>query len=442
MPQSIWYLALSSQGEEEPHSGTHTDIAFESRWPPQSHTEGFLREPFHSIRARGKGNRTDQWCIYRTADGRDVPTAAIEYKAPHKLNRHEIARGLNTGPYPDIQPDRDIINQQAKPGEEFDFDAKWLATAVIMQLFSYMVGKGMQYRYICTGGVFIFLHIPDNDPSMVYYFTSVPSMDRDDERSNSQDSIYRTAVAHVFAFVLHRRRRNPGTPKPTDSQRSKSNNPGADSHDSPSPSQRRANRRNPPRDSSAKSGGKQLQDGQSGSQSNSCGSGQRSSSVRQRMQDRPYCTHTCLHGVAFGGPMDRECPNFADHGNTHIDQGEFRRAMRQQLAVDRDKDADCMPLFLVGSRGSLFKLRLSSYGYTLVAKGVEAMDAEQLRHENRMYDHAGGLQGQYVPVWLGTINLVEPYYFDGGVYTHFMLMGYGGRSILSEVKSIDSGMAD
>ncbi|RSL88736.1 hypothetical protein CDV31_016008 [Fusarium ambrosium] len=305
-----------------------------------------------------------------------------------------------------------------------------------------------------------------------------------DERSNSQDGIYRTAVAHVFAFVLQAIQPSPPpqswhtkanrlptwqveyedvlrdipstvrtspdhTPyrplpwnRPSRKTPTSLDNPGADSHDSPSPSQRRANRRNPPRDGFAKSEGKQLQHDQSDNQSNSRGSGQGNSSVRQRIQDRPYCTHTCLHGVAFGGPMDRECPNFADHGDTHIDQGEFRRAVRQQLAVDRDKDADCMPLFLVGSRGSLFKLRLSSYGYTLVAKGVEAMDAEQLRHESRMYDHVEGLQGQYVPVCLGTINLIEPYYFDGGVYTHFMLMSYGGRSILSEVKSVDSSMAD
>ncbi|KAI3333812.1 hypothetical protein F4824DRAFT_490725 [Ustulina deusta] len=36
---------------------------------------------------KGKGNLADQFCIYRTADGRNMPTLAIEYKAPHKLTR-------------------------------------------------------------------------------------------------------------------------------------------------------------------------------------------------------------------------------------------------------------------------------------------------------------------------------------------------------------------
>ncbi|KJZ68026.1 hypothetical protein HIM_12585 [Hirsutella minnesotensis 3608] len=33
-------------------------------------------------KARGKGNRADQLCIYRTSDDRNIPAVAIEYKAP------------------------------------------------------------------------------------------------------------------------------------------------------------------------------------------------------------------------------------------------------------------------------------------------------------------------------------------------------------------------
>ncbi|RYC80342.1 hypothetical protein BFJ63_vAg16770 [Fusarium oxysporum f. sp. narcissi] len=45
-------------------------------------------------KARGKGNRGDQFCIYRTSDDQNVPVVAIEYKAPHKLRRGEIVTGL------------------------------------------------------------------------------------------------------------------------------------------------------------------------------------------------------------------------------------------------------------------------------------------------------------------------------------------------------------
>ncbi|KAJ4179572.1 hypothetical protein NW767_014584 [Fusarium falciforme] len=142
-------------------------------------------------KARGKGNRADQFCIYRASDERNIPAVAIEYKAPHKLRRDEIVTGLVS----EIQPDRDVINQE---GEGYAFAARRLTTAVVTQLFSYMIGKGIQYGYVCTGEAYIFLHIPD-DPSCVYYSVSVPSLDVQDD---DETRLHRTAVAQAFAFVL------------------------------------------------------------------------------------------------------------------------------------------------------------------------------------------------------------------------------------------------
>lgn len=45
--------------------------------------------------------------------------------------------------------------------------------AVITQIFLYMIKGGLEYGYMCTGEVFIFLRVPDNDPSTVYYYLSV-----------------------------------------------------------------------------------------------------------------------------------------------------------------------------------------------------------------------------------------------------------------------------
>ncbi|GKU14031.1 unnamed protein product, partial [Fusarium langsethiae] len=142
-------------------------------------------------KARGKGNRADQFCISRTSDGQRFPAVAIEYKAPHKLSCDEVVTGL----VGEIQPDRDVINQE---GEGFEFEARRLTTAVITQLFSYMIGKGTQYGYVCTGETYIFLHIP-RDPSCVYYSVCIPSLDVEDDDENR---LHRTAVAQVYAFVL------------------------------------------------------------------------------------------------------------------------------------------------------------------------------------------------------------------------------------------------
>ncbi|KAH8661097.1 hypothetical protein BGZ61DRAFT_369822, partial [Ilyonectria robusta] len=82
----------------------------------------------HRRKARGKGNRADQFCIYCTSDDRNIPTVAIEYKPPHKLSRDEVITGLVS----EIEPDRDVINQD---GEGFAFAAKRLTAAVVTQLF-------------------------------------------------------------------------------------------------------------------------------------------------------------------------------------------------------------------------------------------------------------------------------------------------------------------
>ncbi|KAH6981482.1 hypothetical protein EDB80DRAFT_737328 [Ilyonectria destructans] len=134
--------------------------------------------------------------------------------------------------------------------------------------------------------------------------------------------------------------------------------------------------------------------------------------------------------------MEEECPNFLYHGSTHIDRQQFLNLISDQLAVDRGPDADCVPLYLSGSRGSLFKVRLSSYGYTLIAKGVEGMDAALLCHEKEVYDHIRGLQGKYVPVCLGTVDLIQPYYYDSGVFKHFLFISYARQPVFKYMEQV------
>lgn len=151
--------------------------------------------------------------------------------------------------------------------------------------------------------------------------------------------------------------------------------------------------------------------------------------TKQDIESRPLCTHLCLLELAYGGPTDEDCPNAAHHGQGHINRLEFLRLVKNQLATDRDVDADCAPLYISGARGSLFKVRLSSHGYTLVAKDVENLDLAYLQHENKIHDQLRPIQGKHVPVYLGSIDLVKPYYYDCGVYMHFMFLSWAGRSL-------------
>ena len=119
----------------------------------------------------------------------------VEQKAPHKLTVEEIVAGLAS---PEIQPARDIINQES---DDVAFLCKSLLAAVITQLFSYMIGKGLKYGYVSTGEAYIFLCIPENDPSVVYYSVCVPNADVEEEEAENKP--HRTAVAQVFAFILN-----------------------------------------------------------------------------------------------------------------------------------------------------------------------------------------------------------------------------------------------
>ena len=74
-------------------------------------------------------------------------------------------------------------------------------------------------------------------------------------------------------------------------------------------------------------------------------------------------------------------------------------------------------------------MRLSSRGYTLVAKGMESFDRACLQHENKIYDQLQAIQGKHIPVCLGSIDLVRPYYYDSGVYMHFMFLSWAGRPL-------------
>lgn len=406
-------------------------------------------------KARGKGNRADQFCIYRTSDGQNIPALAFEYKAPHKLSVDEIVTGLES----EIQPERDVIN---KEDQGFAFAAKSLAAAVVTQLFSYMIGKGIQYGYLCTGQSFVFLHIPD-DPTTVFYSICVPNMDVMDA---DETKLHRTAVAQVFAFILQALRVGPPplswhdkaatldtwaveyddvlrnipetvrkepvaspykpqrwqgfkrSPIRTRSrcQRQKTNiGRQNDSEDesplSPTPSRLRTH------ENAAVSTGTGT-----GTGTDARGKQRNKGDQRQNIMSRPYCTEQCLLGLAYGGLMDKDCPNFKEHGQKHIDRLTFLDLIRAQLAIDRGYDADCTPLYLSGSRGSLFKVRLSSHGYTLVAKGMESLDSARLQHENRIYGKLQAIQGKHVAVCLGNIDLIRPYYYNSGVYMHFMFL--------------------
>jgi hypothetical protein len=105
----------------------------------------------------------------------------------------------------------------------------------------------------------------------------------------------------------------------------------------------------------------------------------------------------------------------------------FLHLMRHQLA--RDRDTNCEPLYIQGARGALFKLTLTSHGYTVVAKGTISALIPYLRHEATVYKRLRFLQGVHVPVCLGAIDPVRPYYYSGSQIVHMLFLSWGGIPI-------------
>lgn len=86
---------------------------------------------------------------------------------------------------------------------------------------------------------------------------------------------------------------------------------------------------------------------------------------------RQYCSHECLLGLAGSGPLDPKCPNSDDHKQKHLQQPVFLSLMHEQLARDRGAITDCQSLYIEGCRDGLFKITLTTHGYTMIAKGMQ-----------------------------------------------------------------------
>ncbi|CAG8126493.1 unnamed protein product, partial [Penicillium nalgiovense] len=138
--------------------------------------------------SRKRNRRADQFCVHTVADERQIPVHAVEFKAPHKVTIPELVAGLHH-----IDLARDVIDQE---GDTFEFYATCLVAAVVTQIFSYMIDSGVQYGYICTGEAFVFLHIPEDDPTVVQYFMCIPNQD---VQADDELRLHRTAIGQVLA---------------------------------------------------------------------------------------------------------------------------------------------------------------------------------------------------------------------------------------------------
>ncbi|EXK23518.1 hypothetical protein FOMG_19712 [Fusarium oxysporum f. sp. melonis 26406] len=163
-------------------------------------------------------------------------------------------------------------------------------------------------------------------------------------------------------------------------------------------------------------------------------------SEASELETRPYCTQSCLLGLKRDGLLDEKCPNVALHrraqsGLSHpISATRLRELLCKKLARPVYRLRYLKPLDgdgKYGDTGALFKLTLGCYGYTFVGKGTFAAAVTRLQHEANVYSRLEPLQGHFVPVCLGSIDLETPYPLVLADIVHILLMSWVGDTMVT-----------
>ncbi|CCE28268.1 uncharacterized protein CPUR_01742 [Claviceps purpurea 20.1] len=437
--------------------GIDGDVSFEKHM----HRSDTATSVSQSTESSGKKRIADEFCsIKRSSTPESEIVLAVQYKLPQKLPVALLVAALDNKT--EMNLDTGIIDEDGE-----GFGPKQLVAAVIAQLFSALVSKGLRYGYIDTGEAKVFLHIGD-DPSRIEYHLSCPTSD-----VQGEETMHLSAVSQLFAFVVQAIE----APKPTKEweiaaselpiwklkrveiqekipriskqscQEADMHSPGMKpvSRDRTSINIRSASRstHHPPdkvdnegeASASGPKAGKELP--------HNVGIHKRPEST-QDVFGGLYCTHECVRGLTFGGPVDGKCPNAKDHGRKHIDRQDFLRLMREQLKGKGAHD-HCKPINASGHIGHLFKVRLSPHGYTLVAKAVGPLDWRPLIHEEKMYNHLRDLQGRFIPVCPGFVELnglfrCKKYTSSFGCFGHFLFLSYAGRPVLKALPKFDDSV--
>ena len=402
----------------------------------------------------------------------------IEYKAAHKLTAETLRSVLGNKDF-DIEK---LINNPKKPNDEAGkklHRSEMEAAAAISQLFGYMVQAGTEYGYITTGQLFLFLRVKENEPATAYYHLAVPNEDINEDANEADLS--RTSISQALLFSLlalesrprdqqwiRRAAENCGKWIIDDEKVISQMSPGKPTRDPKDPpfrgsgksdvtssySTRSKNSCNDPRPGPKDTGSDRSSDEADDhtqppshsittrSKSSAGTSGGRNAGASHRrasgkQSNRPFCSQQCMLGLVCGSLMDTECANYHIHpkmsgggsaGLHSIDLKSLQDLLRDQLA--ETMDTDCTPMRKQGARGAMFKLTLASHGYTFVGKGTVGAFVPDLRLENEFYDRLRPVQGSIVPVCMGNIDCVHPYYYHFATrIVHFLLLSWAGEAL-------------
>lgn len=164
---------------------------------------------------------------------------------------------------------------------------------------------------------------------------------------------------------------------------------------------------------------------------------------------REYCTQKCVLGLLRCLKLDAGCPNVSAHrqgletDSHQISYLQLPSLLTSQLALDRNNG--CALLGLGAHRGRLhshdkhviFRITLTSHGYTLIGKATQMSTVKQLKREKEAYLILRKMQGRKVPVLLGDLYFTKPWSLSsedvgshsGSEMVYMLLLSHAGRPI-------------
>ncbi|KAL8917600.1 MAG: hypothetical protein Q9208_007846 [Pyrenodesmia sp. 3 TL-2023] len=428
----------------------------------------------------------DQFCVYGSSIGdQQLVAHVVELKAPHKMREQVLRDSIMDEAIIDVVKVRDGYKIPTKEPRKTIHHGRRLLAIATTQTYDYMLDCGCSYGCIVTGETLVFLKIDEADTTTLHYHIANPFREAGGKTGPFEAS--KTSVAQALTFFLiasssvphgqdwiqeakaaapvwivdhdkvpheetpEKRRKmldnldredfSYSKPRPSTSNRSpvktrsrnqQSCNPAvqgaakgdqdSDDGDDNQPDDKALQSKGPTTTKTGYVPG--------GQRSQQASYGQAST---EKQQERSYCTQACMLGLVQQGPIDEACPNAGLHprgegGNVHALTGpKLCELLRQQLA--RTMNHDIEDLGLRGARGMVFKLSLASHGYTFIGKATIDFYVPELIHEGRVYQRLRALQGDLVPVRLGSIDLVHPWYCPGTQLVHMLLLSYGGEPV-------------
>lgn len=424
----------------------------------------------------------DQFCVHRLDGDSSRLLITVEYKPPHKLSTENLCAGLRPMNFWE-----EVVNTETIPtdrAEKLMYNAARLTGAAIVQEYHVMIQEGLAYSCLSTGIAMVFLYVPEEEPTTLYYRLCVPN---EDVKSVGEGGLLQpvTAVGRLLCLGLmscatplrsnawRNRTKHAVHVWETDFEHMRSQIPDEQLYQTPpgseyipsspieSPEQgvRRRNTRSHPVCTPSTDALPDQNDSSDSSDSDPKAAAPRhkrnisqvassppqlgirgavaspqAGGKRRKHEPSPFCTQKCLLGLKQGRLLDESCPNVDNHRlgqktDKHLMTAtEVVQILKKQL--DKDVDHHCEPFGECGTTGAPFRVRCESHGYTFFGKGTTSRLWSIVSREEKFYEILSSAQAIATTVFLGAIDMAQSYFLHGaGEIQHMLLMAWAGEPL-------------